>query len=376
MRVIEGEDVNEMYWRGMNILRADGIDEDSRNGPVRVMPMPVCSVYRKPRQRVLLDIKRGANPFFHLFESLWMLAGRDDVAALNRYITDFGTRFAEPDGRVHGAYGHRWRKAFGFDQLDAIVKRLRNSPSDRQCVLQMWDSRLNYGGMLDERLSGENLEIGSNDLQGDWKDRPCNTHIYFRVRDTGKVEHLQTSREDGSRIADMSVAVERALDMTVSCRSNDIVYGAYGANAVHFSILQEYMAGRIGVKVGTMYQISNNYHAYHDVLERLGSEQSLETYKGHRIRATPMASDWSSWDADLMYFMSWQKTLTEAGVTEPGTYINRWFRSTAEPMFIAHFKWKQAMQNEARNYAQLIEAEDWRYAALRWFDTRTNARTR
>jgi thymidylate synthase len=57
------------------------------------------------------------------------------------------------------------------------------------------------------------------------------------------------------------------LDLTVLCRSNDVVWGAYGANAVHFSVLQEYLAGRIGVDVGVMYQFSNNYHGYVDGAE-------------------------------------------------------------------------------------------------------------
>lgn len=360
MRVIEGEDVNEMYWRGMNMLRTDGIDEDSRNGPVRVMPEPVTSVYRKPRQRVLLDTKRAANPFFHLFESLWMLAGRNDVNALNRYITDFGTRFAEKDGAVHGAYGHRWRVAFGFDQLDAIVARLKVNPRDRQCVLQMWDARKEDGSDAGVPY------FGSNDLLGDWKDRPCNTQVYFRVRDK-----LPSEADSHA-----GTVLDAVLDMMITCRSNDIVYGAYGANAVHFSILHEYMAGRIGVRVGVMEQLSFNYHAYLDVLARVGCPEYLETYTGHKLKALPIGNDWEAWDNDLAYFMTWQKALVESGVTEPGRYINRWFSHTVEPMFIAHFKWKNAMHKEAHNYAVLIESEDWRHAAVQWFETRTNARSR
>jgi hypothetical protein len=69
MRVIEGRDVNELYSKGMRMLGAEGQVEDSRVGKVLVMPMPVTSVYHKPTQRVLFDVRRGANPFFHLFES-------------------------------------------------------------------------------------------------------------------------------------------------------------------------------------------------------------------------------------------------------------------------------------------------------------------
>ena len=38
-----------------------------------------------PCERVLLYPERNANPFFHLYESLWMLAGRNDVAGPARY---------------------------------------------------------------------------------------------------------------------------------------------------------------------------------------------------------------------------------------------------------------------------------------------------
>jgi thymidylate synthase len=363
MRVIEGEDVNELYWRGMNMLRAEGRREDSRNGPVIVMPEPVTSTYRSPRQRVLLDLRRAANPFFHLYESLWMLAGRNDIQALNRYITDFGTRFAEPDGTMHGAYGHRWRRAFGFDQLDSIVAKLKSNLRDRQAVLQMWDSRRAscHAGECDPPL-----DKGWNDLSGDWKDRPCNTHVYFRVRE----DHVP------SEAPLRSMQHVNVLDMMISCRSNDIVYGAYGANAVHFSILQEYVAGRVGVLVGKMEQVSWNYHSYEDVLGKVGVPD-LATYKGHRLKPEPMVTHGDVWDADLQTFMNWHDRMISSGVTDPiGPYTNQWFVHTAEPMFLSHFRWKTAMQNEARGIASVIEATDWRFAAIQWYNTRTNARSR
>lgn len=340
MRVIEGRDVNELYWRGMNMLQVEGREEASRAGAVKVFPEPVTSTYKTPRQRVLLDKDRKANPFFHLFESLWMLAGRDDVASLNRYITDFGTRFAETSGEVHGAYGHRWRTALGFDQLESIIEKLKKNPRDRQCVLQMWDARQTFG---------------CNDLNGEWKDRPCNTHVYFRVRDEVGVSYL---------------------DMLVSCRSNDIIYGAYGANAVHFSILMEYMAGRLNCAMGTMEQVSFNYHAYMVTLAGVGVPRNLETYEGRGISSIPMGSAWDKWDADLTEFFLWHRNLVERGEHTMRTYANSWFAHTATPMFLAHFKWKSAFKEEARRIAQNIDAPDWRYACLQWMDQRTEARSR
>lgn len=83
---------------------------------------------------------------------------------------------------------------------------------------------------------------GFTDLQkarAGGKDLPCNTAIYF-----------DPLGDD--------------LNMTVSNRSNDLVWGAYGANVVHMSMIHSYVAHMVGKKVGTYYQESNNLHLYTD----------------------------------------------------------------------------------------------------------------
>lgn len=177
---------------------------------------PVATVYRQPRQRVLRDARRDANPYFHFFEALWMLAGGGDVATPARFNSTFA-RYSDDGNTLHGAYGFRWREHFGLDQLWAVIELLQRDPLTRRAVLSMWDPRTDLG-------------MGSNDI-------PCNTTIYFKLRDA-------------------------ALHMTVCCRSNDALWGAYGANAVHFSYLQEFVAGAVGAAVGRYTQVSDSFHVY------------------------------------------------------------------------------------------------------------------
>lgn len=336
MIVIEGRNVNELWKQGFDILDWCGRLCDTRNGTALVSDTPVMSVYQSPTERVLFDPVRDANPFFHLMESLWMLAGRRDAAFLNRYVGDFGDRFGETDGNIHGAYGHRWREAFGFsDQLEDVIHKLCANLNDRQAVIQMWDA------------SDRN-----NDLTGDWKDRPCNTHLYCRIR--GGV-----------------------LDLTVCCRSNDIVWGAYGANAVHFSMLQEYLAGRIGVGVGTMYQFSNNWHGYTQVLNKVRpSESHLDPYAVADMHPMPIASRWEEWDADLTRFMAWHDNVLWASNTgcevdahdlySRETYANAWFAEVAASVAIANYRWKTKEKHSALNWARNIAAPDWAAACSSW----------
>ena len=240
MRVIEARNVHQAFPKGLRLLEQYGVERASRNGPVKVAPWPVTTVYARPYERVLFWAERDANPAFHLYEALWMLAGRDDVAPLTRYVKDFG-RFSDDGVTLHGAYGHRWKRP--KDQLAIIADRLTDDPNDRRCVLQMWDVERDLG------------RVG--------KDAPCNTTAVFQCDADGR------------------------LDLTVFCRSNDIVWGAYGANAVHFGFLLEYMALWIGCPIGTYRQVSVNWHSYVDVFEQnikiLGS-----AFKGMYAEPTPI----------------------------------------------------------------------------------------
>lgn len=352
MKVLRARNVCDLLPLGLDLLAHEGAREDSRAGPVVVYPTPVTSVYEQPTERVLRSARRDANPFFHLFEALWMLAGRNNATSLNRYVRDFGERFAEYDGRIHGAYGSRWRRALGHDQLNVVVDKLQKNPYDRQCVIQMWDARA--------------PGIGSDDLLGDWKDRPCNTHVYLRVRELNTHDRITSSDE-------------RVLDLTVLCRSNDIVMGAYGANAVHFSFLQEYLAGRIGVGVGVMYQVSNNYHGYVRDLDRIGDPRAMleeqDPYATEGWSPSLIGNAWEHWDTDLQEFMLFHEKLWELG-GQPFILksSNAWFQHTAMPLVMANFFRVRGKQDTALSWARRIDSTDWRVACVEWLGRRAERR--
>jgi len=247
-----------------------------------------------------------------------MLAGRNDVAPLNLFIRDFGQRFGEPDGTMHGAYGHRWRVALGIDQLDEVVARLRREPSTRQAVLQMWHAPM--------------------DLLGVWRDIPCNTHIYLRVR-------------------------EGKLDLTVCCRSNDVIWGAYGANAVHFSVLQEYLAARIGLDMGILYQISNNFHGYLNTMDKVGEDHRY--LDDPEIKPQPMFTHPDYIDEDIGEFME----NFDQGTVYP-TFNNPWFNETLVPLVRSYQFYRAEGADQAMIVAAVMKATDWRTAVTEWYERR------
>lgn len=331
MIVIHARNVQSALPEALHRLRLQGVERDTRNGPVRMFPTPVTTVYEQPCERVLFWPQRDANPFFHLYESLWMLAGRNDVESVANFVQNM-RNFSDDGKTFHGAYGHRWRVHFNIDQLHAIMLILKNNKNDRRCVLQMWDAR--------------------TDLAREGKDFPCNLSAVFQVNHNGQ------------------------LDMTVYNRSNDIIWGAYGANAVHFSYLQEYVARFVGVPVGRYYQVSANFHAYKDKLEQVEqlADQAAQPYEPvadpYAIGAVEpfplMQIPVNEWENDLLMFLSRGPVL---GLRDP------FFRKVASPMVQAHQLFKQRQRGAERFQAALemtnkIAATDWKLACRQWLERR------
>jgi hypothetical protein len=181
------------------------------------------------------------------------------------------------------------------------------------------------------------------------KDVPCNVNAFFRITN-GK------------------------LDMMINCRSNDIFWGAYGANAVHFSFLQEYVASSIGVEVGRYWQNSFNFHAY---VDRFPKEKWPE------YAADALENDWYSrgdgtqpimtipreaWDEELLAFMEWADN---DDVSHPPAVMSEpFFYDTAVTMRRAHAAYKDKDYPSATALCRTIAAPDWRRACVAWIDRR------
>lgn len=333
MKSIYVRNVHQALPEGLRALELEGIKRNSRNGEVFVFDGPVATCYEKPCERVLFWADRDANPFFHLFESLWMLAGRQDVKFVSQFVKRM-ISFSD-DGKVfHSAYGHRWRKHFDFDQLPKIIAGLKANPDDRRQVLAIWDAR--------------------TDLSHEGRDLPCNI------------------------IACFAISVHGKLDMTVYNRSNDMIWGAYGANAVHFSVLQEYIAAGIGVEVGRYWQVSNNFHAYLNTYEPIkhladkapnGFSNSVPCpYEFGTVKPYPMFNTpLDEWEQDLAMFMAEGPTV---GLRDP------FFRRVATPMWYAHLEYRKKTVEgiqAAREIMEQCEATDWKLACLDWLDRREKA---
>lgn len=228
MRAIHARDINEAFYLGLMHVHSEGVAVTRRGKSTLEPPWPVATVYEKPMDRVLFNRTRDCNPFFHLMEAIWILQGRDDVAFLELFNARMAL-YSDNGKTFHAPYGHRLRHTNG-DQIAQAIELFKADIYTRQVVLQIWDAQ--------------------RDLGAKTKDMPCNDFIMFKVRDG---HHGGTADNPEPSLM---------LDMTVCCRSNDAIWGAYGANVVQFSFLQEYIARSIGVSVGMYTQLSDSFHVY------------------------------------------------------------------------------------------------------------------
>jgi len=332
MFTIHARNVNEALFKGHLLF-------SNRQYDVRVISPrnseetleyagPVTTTYLRPKECVLFDPVRDANPFFHVMEAMWILAGRNDVAWLAQFNRQM-REYSDDGLTFHGAYGHRLRKAKTIDQLNFAIRILRSNPDTRRCVLQIWDTSL--------------------DLDMNSKDIPCNDLIFLKVRDG-------------------------TLHMTICCRSNDMIWGAYGANAVHFSFIQQYLAGMIGVEVGRMYQISDSFHVYTDnkkwqAMQERGPAHYYELYETGKVKASfPLVESTDHFHTDLHTFM--RMAGGDPPVTNP-RWRNSFFPCVAVPMAQAWKLHKQKKWEQAIDIAENdIMASDWSLACAEWLQRR------
>jgi len=268
MRLFAGRTADEA-WSGAAaafVIEGGGREQASRAGATREV-LNAAFTIRDPLERWVLARRPAINPAFAIVETVWILAGRDDSALLNHWNPEL-PKYTGPGDRYHGAYGHRLRHRFGLDQLERTYLALSKNPDSRQVVLQIWDSRTD--------LPDEEGRSASPDI-------PCNVLSMLKVRD-GKLEWTQVMR------------------------SNDLFRGV-PYNFVQFTVLQEVIAGWLGLEVGSYDHLSGSLHVYEDdfgSLEgfdrqaeivpntdsvRLPKEQSDEAFAALEKRLDAMTSD-------------------------------------------------------------------------------------
>lgn len=151
-------------------------------------------------------------------EQIWFITGARKPADFLRDYTKIWDDFTNPGDVVTVAYGYRWRKHFGRDQLKRLIDLLQKEPSSRQGVIVTWDpSSDGLGGIKRGNV-------------------PC--PYTFTVNIIGGRLHLHNI-----------------------VRSNDVILGL-PHDVAGFALLQCILAQKLGVRPGVYTHSISNAHIY------------------------------------------------------------------------------------------------------------------
>ncbi len=216
------KDVHDAFIGTVSDVMSKGNDITVRDMPTKEL-QGHCFKVEHADMRMLAIPERGTNPFAQIAETMWMLAGRDDLDWLELYIPQC-KKWSDDGDTWRGAYGPRLRNykfdklspEMGVDQLDEVRALLRQDPETRQAVMTIWNPELDWAKS---------------------KDIPCNNWLQFIIRD-------------------------ELLHMHVAVRSNDAIYGFSHNDFFSWSVLLQMMAHWAGCRSGSITWFAGSYHIY------------------------------------------------------------------------------------------------------------------
>ena len=175
-----------------------------------------------PTDKIIHNKNRKWNIEYAEAEWQWYLSGDPSVEKLGEIygkVPQIWKRMADSLGNVRSNYGWQWQRNH---QIDKVVAMLKDNPQTRQAAISIYDAK----------------EWGSYT-----KDTPCTYAVQFTILDN-------------------------KLNMSVLMRSNDIWYG-FCNDQYQFSMLQELVAKRLSIEIGTYYHFAHNLHLYNNIKNKI-----------------------------------------------------------------------------------------------------------
>ncbi|MGV9680666.1 thymidylate synthase [Nocardia sp. NPDC003482] len=313
-----------------------GVVVRSRGGEQKEVVGAVVTLDR-PTERVLTVPHRNNNVFAQLAETIWVLAGRNDMEFLTRYLPRAG-EFSDDGKTWRAAYGPRLRSwgPGGLDQFGAVRDRLREDPYTKRAVATIFDPALDHVDTLDV---------------------PCNNWLHFLQRDA-------------------------SLALNVAVRANDAIWGFSGINVFEWSVLHEIMARTLGWSVGRMSWFVGTLHVYqrhYATAERIVRQRGIRSVYEFGVPALAIETDLDGLDETLAEVFAVEAAARQ-GAHERAARINAlitdpFFAATAT-MLRAFLAFADGTDPEAAlRIVTELPPSDLRVAALEYISRRARTRT-
>ena len=181
---------------------------------------------KNPMDNVIHDGLRTRNWKLEYAEAEWQwyLSGDRNIKRLGEIygkVPEIWRHMADENGNVNSNYGWQWERN---KQLANVIAMLKSNPNTRQAAISIYNGK----------------EINDGNYQ---YDTPCTYAVQFTI-------------------------LKGKLNMAVVMRSNDLWYG-FCNDQYCFSKLQNLVADKVGIEIGTYYHFAHNLHLYNNIIEKL-----------------------------------------------------------------------------------------------------------
>ncbi len=131
---------DQIYQDLLKDLLHNGVAEKNvRTGhEIKALPGKSFSVDLAKDGFPLLALRKIPMKVF-ISEQIWFISGARRPDDFLRDFTKIWDDFTNPNDVLTVAYGYRWRRHFGRDQLGDLIKLLQKDPSSRHGVVVTWD---------------------------------------------------------------------------------------------------------------------------------------------------------------------------------------------------------------------------------------------
>ncbi len=207
------------YRRLLTALLIEGVTEINRRTTQPVLTLPGGVGFRVDlgNEQVPVPGNRKVYPSTAAAEIAWFLQGTKSVAWLQNHVPMWN-KFTEDDGRtIENAYGYRWRRHFGRDQINKAITTLLDDQSSRQVVICAWDP-------------------STDGLGEKSKNFPCPTHFTLNV-------------------------VDQVLHSALFLRSSDVFVGL-PYDVMGHAFLMDMFAVELGLAIGVLHITLAHAHLY------------------------------------------------------------------------------------------------------------------
>ena len=227
---------DQKYSHALQYIIEKGIEEINLRTGHKVKSVPGLHFTFTSESFPLLTLRRLPIRLF-VAEQIWFLSGSRRPKEFVAKFTKAWNDFTNINQVVSTAYGYRWRRHFGRDQIKRLLFLLEHDPSSRQGVVITWDP--------------SNDGLSPNYIK---RNVPC--PVAFTVNIIGGKLHLHSFM-----------------------RSNDMILG-FPHDVAGFALLQRILAAKLGIPPGLYSHSISNAHIYdehYNIAQKLIQRQGQKT---------------------------------------------------------------------------------------------------